>query len=538
MSSGSAVAALDLRLVPPAVAAWCAALVVVHAPASAVRAVPAAVVALVVVSCAVAAAAARHVVRAARRTAAPRRTPPSRLGRLGSGPRAVAPAVVLAAVAAAAVLVSGAAGSAVRVPEAITAAADSGRTVEVVGRVAAAPRAGSGGDPRVRTPVAVSAIRVDGTWRRVRAVLEVVAPSGAPVDAVVRVHGVVREPSSGVSGRLRAGAPLRLTASEEPRVTAPPRPVQRWAARVRHGAHTSAAGLPPDVRGLLPAVTVGDTAGVPDDLVTAMRASGLAHVMAVSGAHFAILGTLVLAATAAVGLPRALRVAAAAAAGAGLLVVVGPEPSVVRAAVMGGVGLVGLLAGRRAAGPAALATAVLVLLVVDPQLAVDVGFVLSVAATAGLVVLGAPLVARWSARIGRDVAALLAAPVAAQLGCLPVTLALWPTLGPWAVAANLAVTPAVAPATVLGLLAALLAGSWPALAGVVAAGAGAACWWIAAVARCAAALPGAGLAWWPGVAGAVAALVVLVAAAVLVLRDEDDDADDDADTQARRTIRG
>src|SRR5699024_7022061 len=126
-------------------------------------------------------------------------------------------------------------------------------------------------------------------------------------------------------------------------------------------------------------------------------------------------------------------------------------------------------------GPAAVSTAVLVLLVVDPWLSVDVGFVLSVAATTGLVVLGGPLVELWSARCGRDLAALLAAPVAAQLGCLPVTLALWPTLGPWSIAANVAVVPAVAPATVLGLVAALLAEPFPVVADVVAAGAGAAC---------------------------------------------------------------
>ncbi|MBO3086814.1 ComEC/Rec2 family competence protein [Cellulomonas dongxiuzhuiae] len=505
---GATSAAADLRLVPPAVAAWCAALVVVQAPHVVAWLAPVAGALITSGAVVVMVAGVRH--------ARDRAGEPGRPGAL-PGPRAGArqralPAVVLGTATALVVLVSGAAAQQVRAPDVLLAAADDGGTVEVVGRVTVAPRqAGSDAGPRVVLTVTTSAVRVDGTWRRARAPVEVAAPAGAVLDAVVHVRGVAAR-------TMRAGrAAVRVQAREAPVVTVPPRAAHTWAARVRLGARDVARPLPPDVRGLLPAVTVGDTDGVPDDLVLAMRAAGLAHVMAVSGAHFAILGTLVLAAAAAVGAPAPVRVAAAATAGAALLLVVGPEPSVVRAAVMGGVGLVGLLAGRRATGSAALSAAVVALLVADPWLAVDVGFCLSVAATAGLVVLGGPLVERWSARCGRDAAAMLAAPVAAQLGCLPVTLALWPTLGPWSVVANVAVVPAVAPATVLGLLAALLASPCPVLADLVAAGAGACCWWIAAVARWAAGLPGAALAWWPGVGGAVTATLVALAAAALAL---------------------
>lgn len=493
---GAAAVAADLRLVPPALAAWGAALVVVHDPSTAARAASCAAAFLVVAVVAVLAAAGAHL-----------------CGRTGAGgpPRvaraAVLPAVLLSAATAAVVIVSAAAGHALHGPLAGGGTVDG--TVEVVGRVTVGPRPAGPDDPRVRWTVAATAVLVGGDWHRVQAPVEVLGPEGAVLDARVRVRGRLAD-AGPAAVLLRAGDP--------PTVTAPPRPVHAWAARVRDGARTAAAPLPPDVRGLLPAVTVGATGDVPPDLTAAMRTAGLAHVTAVSGAHFAIVGALVLAVTAALGAPRPLRAGAAAAAGGALLLVVGPEPSVVRAAVMGAVGLVGLLAGRRAPGPAALATAVVVLLVADPWLAVEVGFVLSVAATAGLVLLGGPLVDRWAPWCGRDVAPLLAAPVAAQLGCLPVALALWPTFAPWSVLANVAVVPAVAPATVLGLLAAVLAGPWPAGAALLAAGAGAACWWIATVARWTAGLPGASLAWWPGVGGTVAALVVVVAAGGLVVR--------------------
>lgn len=520
--------AIDLRLVPPAVAAWGAGLVVVHAPQAVARAALVPGVLLVLAAVIALAAAVRAVARppaAPVRRSAPARPPARQPARLPARPlvrpfarpvRGAAPVLALCVVTAAVVLVSGAAAQGLRAPVPLTAAVRDGSAVEVVGRVSAPPRQvdgrTDGADARVLFTVAASAVHVDGAWHRVAARVAVAAPSGAAPGATVRLHGTLT-----ATGRGEHAA-VRLTARRPPLVTAPPGALHAWAASVRGGAASVAAGLPPDVRGLLPAITVGDTDAVPADLVESMRAAGLAHVTAVSGAHFAILGAVVLAGAAALRAPVPVRVVAVGAAGVGLLLVVGPASSVVRAAVMGGIGLVGLVAGRRAAGPAALAAAVVVLLVTDPWLAVDVGFALSVAATAGLVVLGGPLVTRWAPVCGREGAALLAAPVAAQLGCLPVTLALWPTLGPWAVAANVAVAPAVAPATVLGLLAALLAGPWPAAAGVAGAGAGAACWWIATVARCAAGLPGAGLAWWPGAGGAVTALLVVLAASVLVLR--------------------
>ncbi|WP_019699404.1 ComEC/Rec2 family competence protein, partial [Mycobacterium avium] len=76
------------------------------------------------------------------------------------------------------------------------------------------------------------------------------------------------------------------------------------------------------------------------------------------------------------------------------VVVVQPTASVLRAAVMGAIALAGMLTSRRRQAIPALAATVLVLLAVAPQLSVDVGFALSVLATAALVVL-APA---WSRR--------------------------------------------------------------------------------------------------------------------------------------------
>jgi competence protein ComEC len=407
------------------------------------------------------------------------------------------------------------------------------------------PGTGSGAAP-VRFLLALSSVEATGRDHGpapTGAAVEVVAPAsagdlsyGTQVDVVARlspVADVARRPV------------VRARATTDPAVRAPPSGLLRAAERLRAGLVRSAAEVPGDAGRLLPAMAVGDTRAV-GDLDEAMRASGLAHLTAVSGAHFSLLGGVVLASTGWLRVPRRWRWLPVAAAMAGFVVLVQPGASVVRAAVMGAVGLLGLLPGRPARSVPALACAVVVLLVVDPWLARDLGFALSVVATAGIALLAAPLARRWSAgegvvrwaprgrpaRRGRrlpsrrspsadarpgPVATALAVPVAAQAVCAPVVLVLSPTVPVYAVLANVAVAPAVPLATVGGLLAALVAPWWPEGAQACAQLAGAGCWWIAGVARTAAALPGAQLAWATGAAGPVLLACASGAALVLVL---------------------
>ncbi|WP_425570513.1 ComEC/Rec2 family competence protein [Pseudonocardia adelaidensis] len=182
----------------------------------------------------------------------------------------------------------------------------------------------------------------------------------------------------------------------------------------------------------------------------------------------------------------------------------GPSPSVVRAAAMAAVVLLALAMGRGRSAVPALAAAVLVLLLADPALAVDPGFALSVLAIAALVLL-AP---GWSAALQRRgvprwVAEALAVPAAAFLATAPLIAGLNGQVSPVAVVANLLAVPAVAPATVLGVLAAVVSplGAVPAQA--CAWVAGPAVWWLVLVADRSAAVPGAVLGWRDGLPGAV-----------------------------------
>lgn len=486
--------ALDLRLAAPAAAAWAAAWVVVLLdPAGA---------AVAGVACAVAAAAAPAGCRRAggRRTADAHRLDHGR----GAAPDRAAAAVALALVTAAAVLLAGAAQVAQRARGPLGEGADLASVTRVEGTVlhgtARLAPAWPGAPERARATLRVERASTAAGTVAVDAPVVVVGPGSwleVPVGTRVAVQGTVSPGSAGE----RVVAVVSTRAAPQP--TAPPAAWWVVPDAIRETVARQSAALPADAAALLPGVTIGDTRAVPDDLRDALRVAGLTHLTAVSGAHFALVGALVLAAAGALGVPRRGQAVAVLAVGAALVLLVGASPSVVRAAGMGVVAVAGLLVGRPSRSPAALAAAVVALLVMDPWQARELGFVLSVVATAGLVLLGVPLAERWRDVLPHPVATALAAPVAAQLVCAPVLLLLDPDVAALAVPANLLAAPAVAPATVVGLAGALVGTLCPPLGHVAAAVAGAACWWIGAVARAVAALPGAQVAWLPGAVGAL-----------------------------------
>jgi competence protein ComEC len=197
-----------------------------------------------------------------------------------------------------------------------------------------------------------------------------------------------------------------------------------------------------------------------------------------------------------------LSVAVCAVALAGFVILARPSPSVIRAAAMGSIGLLALATGRSRAAMPALAAAVVVGLLIDPALAVDPGFALSVLATGALVLL-APA---WSAGLAdrgvpRGLAEALAVPAAAQLACGPVIVALSGQVSLVAVPANLLAAPAVAPATLLGVAAALVSPLWSDGAALLAWLASWPARWLVAIATTGAAIPDGTIPWPGGVWG-------------------------------------
>ena len=339
--------------------------------------------------------------------------------------------------------------------------------------------------PLVPVPVTVLA---DGSWMAVVV--------GSRVQATVRVAATV--PGEESAALLVAQMPAGLVAR------APP--VAAAVASLRAGLVAATAGLDAQARGLVPGIALGDDRALPVTLADDLRTVSLTHVTAVSGAHVAMVVGLVLVALRR--LPRPWQAVLGALVLAALVVLVHPTASVLRSAAMGGVLLVGLLLGRPRAALPALWASVLVLLAIDPWLAGSFGFVLSVLATAGLLLASGPLADRLTRWLPRSAALALAVPMAAQLACTPALALLQPAMPVHGVLANVLAAPAVPPATVLGLVATLLAPVSPAAAQVLASWAGVATAWVASVATWCAALPLATVPWWAAVLAGGAALLL------------------------------
>ncbi len=328
----------------------------------------------------------------------------------------------------------------------------------------------------------------------------------------VRVEGRVQSPDAGddIAALLSARGP--------PQVLSMPSTVQRVAGRLRQGLRDATDPLPSDERGLLPGLVEGDTSRLDAQLREDFRTTGLTHLTAVSGTNVAVVLAAALAACGWLRIGLRFRPPVAALVLLAFVVLARPSPSVLRAGVMGVIGLVALATGSRKQALPALCAAVLGLVLLSPDLAAQPGFALSTLATAGLLLL-APV---WRTRLARRMpgwlADALAVPAAAQVACTPVVVAISGSLGLLAVPANLLAVPAVAPATVLGVVAALVAPVSLPLAQAAAWVAYLPTWWLVTIAHTGARQPGAGTSLPSGWPGALLALGLMTLGALVLHR--------------------
>ena len=286
------------------------------------------------------------------------------------------------------------------------------------------------------------------------------------------------------------------------------------AAEASAAAEPGQLPLGADAPELVIGVVLGDDTGLEAATTKNMRASNLTHLTAVSGEHVA----LVLAATLTLcgPLPVRLKTLIGLLTLVGLVLLVQPSGSVLRAAAMGSVQLVGLSAGRQASALPAWAAGAIVLLLIDPWQACDWGFALSIAATGGLIMLAPGLERQLGRLMPTFFAQLAAIPLAAQLACAPLLIALNPHISMWGVVANMLAAPVVAVVTYTGLAATALATALPSLAQLLVLPALWGCAWLECIAHFFAHLPGAQVN-WPGKASGVCSLAALNAGIWLLL---------------------
>ncbi len=283
------------------------------------------------------------------------------------------------------------------------------------------------------------------------------------------VAGSVEVPDGPFATSLeREGIAIVLSADEATVLGPSTNPLVRATGAVRSTLLRHVLALFPERRaGLLMGLSLGDTSHLDPGDEEHFRATGLGHLVAVSGENVAMVLAPML------GLAVLLRVSARGRFLVGLATVVffvvltGAEPSVLRAGVMAGFALVGGLLGRPRSTATLLGAAVLVLLVSNPILVWSVGFQLSVAATGGMVALAGPLAERLAWLPG-PVAMAAGTTLSAQLGVSPLLLAYFHAVPLVTLLANLLAFPAVSPALLFGLAAAALATFLPAAAHLLA----------------------------------------------------------------------
>ncbi|MER6180825.1 ComEC/Rec2 family competence protein [Streptomyces sp. NPDC001652] len=95
-------------------------------------------------------------------------------------------------------------------------------------------------------------------------------------------------------GGDRIAAVVRVRGQRAPEVVAGPSEVQRFAGRLRGGLREATDGLPGDARALLPGLVVGDTSRITPDLDEAFKETDLAHTLAVSGSNLTIILALLI----------------------------------------------------------------------------------------------------------------------------------------------------------------------------------------------------------------------------------------------------
>ena len=273
--------------------------------------------------------------------------------------------------------------------------------------------------------------------------------------------------------------------------------------------HSVARGLHGERAALLEGIVLGDDSGLSDGLRRRFRASGLYHLLAVSGQNVALVAAGALSLSWLLGVSRRIGELVALTSIGAYVLAVGPQPSVIRAAVSGAAVSVAWLAARERDPWHVLLLAAVVLLAWNPYTLFDAGFQLSFVAVAAIFLLVPRLkrvlegyaMPRWL----REAVAVSAA---CGLATAPVMWIQFHAVSLFTIPANAAAAPAMVPLLALAFAAAAIAPFAPPIASMLAWLNGWLAAYIATCARIVGGLPGAQI-------RSTRALLVLVAGALL-----------------------
>jgi competence protein ComEC len=372
--------------------------------------------------------------------------------------------------------------------------------------------------PVSRTPFALrvpaEARRFGTSSIRERVLLELPPERAPPQGAVLELRArpvAPRGPETGFDERgwlARRGVHVVLRGDDGWRIVGRRGGIGGVGDRLRaHVEATLARGTAGEQRRLLVGIVLGEDSGIDKGMRDAFQASGLMHLLAVSGQNVAIVAFGVVMAARIVGIGRLVGEALAILVVLSYALAVGWQPSVVRAAVAGTLASLAWIVARPRDRWHALAVGALVLLTWMPQSALEPGFQLSFAAVAAIFLVlprmsGVPA----AYPVPRGFWDVLVVAVACGLVTAPIVWLHFGRVALWTVPANVAAEPAMPPLISLSLAAAAIEPVLPGAATALAWLAGWCAWWLAFVARIVAS--------WPSAQVSSPAVIVIAASLV------------------------
>ncbi|WEV73305.1 ComEC/Rec2 family competence protein [Bifidobacterium sp. ESL0798] len=356
---------------------------------------------------------------------------------------------------------------------------ESESTVEATVRLDSPVTAASSWQADCQANAHFSVIGHDGIWQASGS--HIVLYANKPVCGRLSNGQTIR--TSGTLQAARYGMrPIWLTVDDDAqtRVVERAPPVKRVVDSMQRSFFSVTEGLSDQGRVLVPGLTIGllgqDFMGASTSKREPVNATfatllemhfkdfGIMHLMAVSGGHFALIGSLIRSGCARFLLPRQIVAILTVLAYSALASAMYPSDSVMRALIMGFFAASAMFAGRRPQAISALSWTVIFVLLVNPAMARSYGFALSCASVLGIVLCAKPIAEHLSALLPKFLADGMSVTIAAQLFTLPLQVLMTPTLPLLSVPANLIVAPFVDFSTLSGLAGLVFASSMPHLA--------------------------------------------------------------------------
>ena len=213
--------------------------------------------------------------------------------------------------------------------------------------------------------------------------------------------------------------------------------------------------IPKENAAFMRALVLGDRSGFTDEMKNDFSASGVYHVVAVSGMHISILIMFVTYLLRHFVRKRKVRNILAIVCILLYLAAIGAAPSALRAGIIGMLALFSCVISRRADFYTSFAFSAAVLLAFNPYFIFNVGFLLSYAAVIGICAFseGIGKLISFLPGMFRDIVTMS---LAAEAATLPIRLYYFNTLNIYGIASNILVIPFIEILYVLGLISVLI----------------------------------------------------------------------------------